>query len=96
MDIMETVDQILQGNLDIKELRKNFERVAIKTFCVPPIKGKRREIVSEYDEKIAMVAATTKTAIMAVSYQMDETIKGKGQKSVKEAVEKQLTKFEDI
>ncbi|MBP2623494.1 hypothetical protein [Streptococcus oricebi] len=96
MDVIDTIGDVLQGKKDLKEIKKDLEKAAIKAFCAPPIKAERKKIEADYDKQISITAATTKTAITTLSYQMNEKIKGKGQTAIDETIDKHSKDFDSI
>ncbi|EHJ53023.1 hypothetical protein [Streptococcus macacae] len=94
--VVETVEEVLTGKADLKEVKKKLERALIKNIYAPLMKNSRHGIVSKYDTQITEAASEGKTAVETIIGQLDTSIRGKGRKAIESTIKKHKADYDHL
>lgn len=84
------------GKKDLKDVKKELDKLLVTNVHAPRKKGKRRSIVSKYDGEIAATAGAAKASITAIAGQLDTAIKGQFRTKIETTLDKNSTKYDDL
>ena len=93
---MGVVGDFVIGKKDLKDVKKELDKMLVTNVHAPRKKSRRRSIVSKYNEEIDTKASTAKASITEISGQLDTAIKGQFRTKIETVLDNNSKKYDDI